>query len=1073
MKGGKLVVFMVFLFVFGLTFVNADPAAPSPPGDRTVDALHYLTGCQDGIIDGELYYCDQIYRVVDDRPIQYCTTDDRISSFDDCPQPQEWEEFDGSWDDYVSQWNEDGEVYPEGDVEYFMRHAFDPNDNIGSGWDGSLEDSDDMPNDVDSLKVCGTPEDPILYDPDVVGNRHDCGSGATSHIETVDRDELDLGGGGVQMVCGDPEEDVAVSDGTSIPSEHQDAPFLDQEKIESMNLNTLESISVNEDDSVCPSIQGLSQRHPTGDINTGYSLSPGGYASIGTPAFESEQDMYLSMYMTILACMNRVPFARLQNEMTLDDSIDIDEVYGEGYTEKTGLYAAHHNVYYGDDGDQFGRLDEIEMPSQKSFKLVYEPENELRSYRLWAWRERFAEALNKVVEEENLELPGEDFDEGDRYNITEIAEGQHDGLSLEDLWLGPDYLMGAEAPDPDDDQVEMDEDTTITRVLSESCEVDIRDSELEFDDIYEIESEFENEISTFEDYCGLEDTDRLNYVTIDTFNEVVSSGSEEVEEKDPYFIEVDTGGLDMGYSSVEDGTVSNVSDFNEDDIDVAEDFLDKEEGERLEIIDSNNEELDESVFSETERIEIVSLGDMEEGENKFEVVIDDIEYRRPYKGEEIADRDLDDIIPYIREWTDVNSRVIDGAPMKQEDDGRTIRIISIEDMEESGEYEIEIETESWLVEDEEGYHGYLKMDVIYEQILDTSWNWRALEQVNMTNFARCMYNWEDCLENTVELEGVAHDGTEIGDAGFGPPEDSFVFDWSEDLFEEENSPLDQLEDSITGDYQDGEMDEDVYQSLTDSLEDQSFDKQFDGAMGKEQDTEIESFHVFRRCEEDDSWLNKEYEGSNFEDQEFLCPDDKEEIAFCQEDGAPTHYSNIPDEIISYHFEYSLEMLEDDYFVCKKEEDESFPIWREDTYPPELEDYRVLVEGEEDWDTVSSGDEATIEAEAFDKESGIESLSLCEEQDCSNKICEENFDGEREQPVEIECSESWDDYDVKALHLNSEDRQGNEGKHHLESIEIMLETGQECENDDQCITNNCEEPGVCEPLYDSPELELIE
>lgn len=261
--------------------------------------------------------------------------------------------------------------------------------------------------------------------------------------------------------------------------------------------------SVDDNEWFCPSTKALSKRHESGELDTGIGISGTGYSNLDTMSYRSDSNMSYNVLAAVPACVNRVPMINLNVEM--------EDPYSGDTTGKTGVYAAHMNLYYGPTGSN-GQLKEVDLPEQDAFRRQYDVDINSRSYRMWAWRQRFAGAVQESVNSQNLQLP-EDADVG------QIAEDYRDrGKSVGDLWLSSDFLYGAEAGDPNT------RTTEITRRINSTCTVDTTQiDEKNFDSTSEFVDFTENNEEEAVDILGKSGGNYCSLGTNDTMTDITGS----------------------------------------------------------------------------------------------------------------------------------------------------------------------------------------------------------------------------------------------------------------------------------------------------------------------------------------------------------------------------------------------------------------------------------------------------------------------------------------------------------------------------------------------------------------------
>jgi hypothetical protein len=168
---------------------------------------------------------------------------------------------------------------------------------------------------------------------------------------------------------------------------------------------------------ICPTCKELAVRYGDtppymGNITTFRDLSfPSGIKF-------SNSTIDLSFMVYILACINRVPMLNLKVDL-------IDPENNEIKNTEYGIYAKHMTIDY--NAENLGMLRDYHLPNQEEYKKTYILKANLSGYRAWAWRERLVDAITRVVNDKDLEVPGYP------YNTTQQKFGN--------LYYSDDFLL--------------------------------------------------------------------------------------------------------------------------------------------------------------------------------------------------------------------------------------------------------------------------------------------------------------------------------------------------------------------------------------------------------------------------------------------------------------------------------------------------------------------------------------------------------------------------------------------------------------------------------------------------------
>lgn len=781
------------------------------------------------------------------------------------------------------------------------------------------------------------------------------------------------------LVCGDGVD--GEEKGSQVPNSVSN-PIVTDEAVN--NMDNTETTDISKDWS-CPSVKPLSERHDQGELETGFGLSGAGYQSLDSLHFEAGQDMSFRKTVVIPACVNRVPMTRLNVE--LDDN-------GETVSEKTSISASHMNMYYGPEGDNRGALREVELPEQDAFLKTYNPEAQLDSYRMWAWRQRFAGALEETVQEKDLELPEET-------DVAALAEDYADsGVSVGNLWLTADFLFGAQAPDEDG------EPEVITREITGECTVNADDFE-QFDDVDDVDTFVSNNPDDAKDllgkgdgtnHCGLGENETLAEI-----GEVRDTGAFEEESEN---VDGTVSTKIFANTTAVETAVLNVTDLNVDPANASEfvTLFNDDEADATSIVREHKNELD------IDHIDVAVIQGLEAVSERTDDEVEvDVDYTRWPTAEEIDSRDQDVL------YTSVESNLLDGEgflsdggiePVAQFGD----RMINdVHDVTTIGEQFSVNMTFGTSVITRDSYQAYVEITTLLEEESRNTWNWRALQEVSMTDLARCMYNWDQCFDNSRSLD-ADWDGKEIFDAGFGPRVGTFTYQWSEDSVE--NSTED-LQENYNVDA---------------SAE---FNKYYDGASGTET-TDLMDVKVYRPCETDEAWINQETDNTLYEDNQFVCSDNDDTAYYCDYSAG-----NLPGYVESADVGSFYE-VNGDYYVCQ--DTGNVPKWRVDNTAPEVTCDDCIEPSE-----ATVGSEITVEFSVQEQGTPLDRASVCWDQNCEDVI----FEGTSGSFTVDEARET-------SIWAEVEDEQGNVNVVELGTLKVARAIGESCESDSQCLSGNCQD-----------------
>ena len=667
----------------------------------------------------------------------------------------------------------------------------------------------------------------------------------------------------------------------------------------------------------CPGAKALSLRHSPGNLDPGVGLAAKGYSDLDSLTLESNSQMSYSMFAAISACVNRVPMIRTE--------IDMRDDYTGGETGKVGVFASHMNLYYGDQEGSTGTIQDVNLPEQKVMKRSYDVSSKTDSYRMWAWRQRFAGSLKKTVSSKNLDLP-KNVDVGDIAN-----EYEDEGRSVGDLWLSSDFLFGAQAPDPNatEEIIDREIDSTCTQDVSEI-------DEREFESVEEFRNFAQNNEQEAIDmlgkdggnYCGIGDDQELSQISD------VSSSNNYNYERENLNGTISTKVLDNVTGTVEE------IELDVRDVNITFDGNQIENSSQLEYYyEVADQQISSKLLNETEEwqhednlsdIKFTDIESLQDVDNPILNSEEEVNYSveltatgtRHMTGEDFEDYEESDIYEQLEKHVlDERSRFND---LVKPIDRFENKLLASEENngiithKEEGKYKGKMKLKT--LENQDLTNAYIDISYIEESAERESWNWRALQDVSMTQLAKCMYNWDECMDNSRELPSENWDGTEVMDAGYGPWEESFVYNWSKSAAE---LAADNLTESID--------DSTDYNEPVDT----SFDKQYDGARGS-QTEDVTNVNVYRRCDSSDGW--KSEEGEHYHENHFICPDsdasnigsaDSETVYSCM-----SRTGTLPNYVVKGN-EFDGRQIDGNWHVCRNMSLSEKPSWYEDKEKPEV------------------------------------------------------------------------------------------------------------------------------------------
>ncbi|MDY6777567.1 MAG: hypothetical protein SVU32_02805 [Candidatus Nanohaloarchaea archaeon] len=742
------------------------------------------------------------------------------------------------------------------------------------------------------------------------------------------------------------------------------------------------------EDWYCPATKQLSLRHKPGNLDPGFGLAGEGYTDLNTLSFTDGQNMSFNLQAAVPACINRIPMLKLNVTLRAQD--------GDIASQKTGIYASHMNLYYGPNGDNTGQLKQVQLPEQQAFRRQYTPEATLRSYRMWAWRQRFADSVKTVVQEENLQLPRD-------VDVGQIAQQYRDqGKSVGNLWLSSDFLFGAEGGDPTGTV------QVIARSVNSTCAVDVREIEdHDFKHLDDLRNFIKQNPGQAEDLFGREGQ---NYCSLGQ-NETLSK----------VWGVQDSGATRLNYTALT-GRFStkplanvtgqlaasvNVSRLGLEDVSNSTGFLAFSEEQPSTARQAVRDHLDLLNVSLGDHV-ITAIGGFD-NVSRFNVSmrLNTTRWRTTSDITAMDGGQVHDLLqgPILNE----SLKAYQGLEPLDRFHGK--RVIGVLATTADSTYTVEARLNT--SEEISSYYGFVKIQSIVKERAKRSWNWRALQDITMTQLAKCMYNWQACFTNNRSLESRSWDAQEIFDAGYGPWTGSFTFQWSKQAAQ---TSIRQLQ-SLLG------------QTSYDHEIDTTFDKYFDGARGTDHVT-LTPINVYRSCSTGEGWVSEA--GKFYHDKAFICPDGSNNAYTC----GFRPGSNLP-SYVERGSDGDVKQVDGDYYVCTVD---SPGQWVKDTTPPTISCDDCI-----DPQAAAIGSDVEIDPTVTDSGAGVESVTVCGDASCSEIICGSAQNG---------CTYSSNEPVMTDLYVRASDKQGNTETSKIGSVTIARPIGAYCTSDDQCLSGRC-------------------
>lgn len=497
---------------------------------------------------------------------------------------------------------------------------------------------------------------------------------------------------------------------------------------------------------ICPDGFGIAQMHQPGNLNPNFDT-----INIASPSIigggsgyhlndETLTDLYFNSY--IPACVNRIPMMNF--EAYLRDSL------GSESSNKVGLYALHETLDY-DANPLGGVLKNFNISNQEAFRKQHSLVGDLRTYRMWSFRERFTEGLIRTVNQKNLQIPG---------NINVDALASNSDHDFEEIYFSRDYMLGSfDVANLGGFPI----GTDIIQSTKIQCNLDVNNLGMSS---ISSNSELNSKLSVPSIKAQVIDSIKNNNLCPN--------------------INTDMNIVDMTYiqnlNTVDSTVIANHATINDiDSIGVSKaQFNNIEEFESWSL--SNRVSLSSrlrggGILNSNEGIRSISSFERFR-DNNVNILIDP---------SDLGFSDSSDLYNYIDTLSNSN---FDTFSDDLSDEGyignryllKDVDSISIEgsDVRLVGDfYNSKVRINGEIVENS-NYDGFsqVELQVQYEAKTTASWSWRSLEDLTLTLLARCLYNWDECLFNAKNEPGVSWQMNEVADLGYGPAMNSIAFQWS-------------------------------------------------------------------------------------------------------------------------------------------------------------------------------------------------------------------------------------------------------------------------------------------------------
>lgn len=550
------------------------------------------------------------------------------------------------------------------------------------------------------------------------------------------------------------------------------------------------------EDWICPNGYGIAENHEPGVLDPKFDTLS--YSAIFPLMHNTIVDLYFNAYVP--ACVNRIPMINVNPVLSSISNLEVG-------SEKTGLYAKHETLDY-DASPTGGVLEEYTLaPEQQMFTESYNLNTTLRAYRFWSFRKRFVQGLNKIVDEYDLNLPTP-------VNIDALNPNQPH--SVGDLYLSKDFMLGAQNVDNAAGNP-MGEEIVIS--LDSICYIDVKELNINgIRDSHDLQREFNNYKSTImnkiaydPDLCGDIESDlTLSDVNFDRHHVTTDSvsGSKRI-----YLEKLDDLNIyEHNYVTNTDERIERLDEF--------ETWARKQEnyGSMTRILRDEGE-LSRNYPSE----EVVNVRDVKYNINEEEFTLKAGDFNGVSDSDELKTYllglNIDELYDVLRD-----ERLIDSEEYLVQD-------ISNPDVSKDGNDKVKVKVKLFPKDFEveidllgtTPYYGfaYIDLKLDFKTTTEHSWSWRELQDLTLTNLARCLYNWDECLMSEKTEPDVSWTMNEVADFGYGPQFNTLAWNGS------------------------------IQNIINEGMDPNVFSKYFDGARGEK--TISHPMKIYRNCELGEHW----------------------------------------------------------------------------------------------------------------------------------------------------------------------------------------------------------------------------
>lgn len=551
----------------------------------------------------------------------------------------------------------------------------------------------------------------------------------------------------------------------------------------------------------CPKGFGLSQIHQPGVLDPNFDT-----VSFSTfPPFKSNTNVDLYFNAFIPACVNRIPMMNFNPKLVKSD--------GTVASSKVGLYAKHETLSY-DSNPLGGFLKNFQISDSNSFISRYNLVSDLKSYRMWSFRQRFVEGLQNTITAKGLYLPS---------SIPNVdlldASKPHD---YDEIYFSRDFMLGgfrvenqANAPVGED----------MTQTLTTQCNFDVNElgnsgitqaPDLETSlSIPVTKSNIINKLNTDKSICSIdEDSTISEIVYLDSLTSYDITDSEKI-----------ISGVDI--KSLNSNKWTDVKDFEKwakktrhyDDLTryLIDENLLLNDNPKEDIKDIN--EITFETITLTENLIVNNYNENHSDDLEDYLINLDSKNYDDFSETMNSNGQLDDLF------------LIDSFDSFNKIDNNTLEV-------EFTVYtrKVNLDLELYSTVDYNGFAN-IELTLLHETTTESSWNWRSLESLTLAQLSRCLYHWDECLLNSKTESGVSWTMNEVADLGYGPIAGSLAYIWSK-------------------------------QSLESEYTDLTFGYHFDGARGLNSvDIPVT---VYKSCEAGDKWISDEGYYSCYDSIVYKC-----------------------------------------------------------------------------------------------------------------------------------------------------------------------------------------------------------